>query len=507
MNVSNDILSKSQNYIEVLFLVVLLLGSVFGAYAQSNRGMRITIPDANGQLAPLYAQSFALLIGNSNYVDGWPKLPGVVDDLKTVQSELEKQGFEVTVLLNATYDEMDKAYKDFIASHGLDQNNRLLFYFAGHGHTEKQSYGGEMGYIVPIGTPSPYVDRNGFLTKAMDMQVFESYARRIQSKHALFVFDACFSGSIFALSRAIPENISYKTVEPVRQFITSGSADENVPDKSIFCQMFVAAIRGDADANKDGYVTGVELGEFLQEKVVNYSRATQHPQYGKIRDPNLDKGDIVFQPVSRIAADQPRDPNIRREQQNAEVERKQVDKREGEQNIPVSQRKTDNFEYPFPKPLFVGLQAGYASVSPYGESSQGGFSISGHVGLFELLDGLVISPGIEYFSASPSTTSYGQAVSDLAVSLDARGYIGTNGGVRPYIGVGLVYNNLTSQYTGIGIFSSSFSSSTQQLGCDFVAGVNILLNETVALAIEPKYFLTKDFNHFTVSGGILLGIK
>src|SRR5205085_11681819 len=113
-------------------------------------------------------------------------------------------------------------------------------------------------------------------------------------KHALFLFDSCFSGSLFALSRAVPDNIGYKTSRPVRQFITSGSADETVPDRSIFREQFIAAIEGEADANHDGYVTGSELGDFLQDRVVNYTRNAQHPQYGKIRNPNLDKGDFVF---------------------------------------------------------------------------------------------------------------------------------------------------------------------------------------------------------------------
>ena len=122
------------------------------------------------------------------------------------------------------------------------------------------------------------------------MQQIEVYARRIQSKHALFLFDCCFSGSIFSLTRAVPENISYKSRLPVRQFITSGSADEQVPDRSIFCSEFLAALEGEGDYNEDGYVTGSELGEFLQEKVINYSRDSQHPQYGKIRDQILDQG-------------------------------------------------------------------------------------------------------------------------------------------------------------------------------------------------------------------------
>jgi hypothetical protein len=34
----------------------------------------------------------------------------------------------------------------------------------------------------------------------------------------------------------------------------------------------------------------------LQEKVVNYTRGGQHPQYGKINNPKLDRGDFIFVP-------------------------------------------------------------------------------------------------------------------------------------------------------------------------------------------------------------------
>ncbi len=151
------------------------------------------------------------------------------------------------------------------------------------------------------------MDLDGFKAKAIDMQMMDVYARRIECKHALFLFDSCFSGSIFALSRAVPASISYKTTYPVRQFITSGSAGETVPDESIFSQQFAAALDGEADTDGDGYVTGVELGEFLHTNVINYSRDSQHPQYGKIRDPNLDKGDFVFQ-LPRKALPSPEEP-------------------------------------------------------------------------------------------------------------------------------------------------------------------------------------------------------
>lgn len=291
---------KTAFWVLILTLVIFLPGSQAwpGSVSSESRSILIRLKGEDGAAKDLqlYKGSYALLIGVSNYTAGWPKLPGVLQDLLDVEKALKSQGFEVTVLKDPDSVHLESGIKDFINRYGLEPDNRLFIYFAGHGHTEKMAYGDEMGYIVPSDAPNPNVDKKGFKAKALDMQRFESFARTIESKHALFVFDSCFSGSLFAITRAIPEAISYKTSRPVRQFVTSGSADETVPDKSVFKSQFIAGITGEADSDKDGFVTGTELGNFLESKVVNYSKGCQHPQYGKIRDQNLDKGDFVFQP-------------------------------------------------------------------------------------------------------------------------------------------------------------------------------------------------------------------
>lgn len=158
----------------------------------------------------------------------------------------------------------------------------------------KPKYQGDaLGYIVPADAPDPHVDLRRFRRVAMSMQRIEEYSLNIiDVRHVLFLFDSCFSGSLFAMTRAIPQHINYKTGKPVRQYITSGSADETVPDNSLFRAQFIEALNGEGDVNGDGYVTGSELGEFLQQSVVNYSKGSQHPQYGKIRHRFLDKGDF-----------------------------------------------------------------------------------------------------------------------------------------------------------------------------------------------------------------------
>ncbi len=260
----------------------------------------IVVKDDQGRELLSYGGSYALVIGVSDYQLGWPKLPGVKDDVAAVQSALEQHGFEVTAVEDPSGQELETAYRDFIFNYGRDESNRVLLYFAGHGHTDKPPWADDpeewMGYIVARDAPLPTDDSTGVLQKALSMQRFEELAKQIHARHALFVFDSCFSGSVFALKlRAPPADIERRSRKPVRQFITSGAADQTVPDVSVFRKQFILALDGAADLSGDGYITGTELGYYLEERVSNYTDNAQTPQYGKIRDPHLDKGDFVFE--------------------------------------------------------------------------------------------------------------------------------------------------------------------------------------------------------------------
>jgi formylglycine-generating enzyme required for sulfatase activity len=292
MNTTHNNSSPSKFIGILLFLIFLLSPSLGGAV------IHITGKDSTKKVL-MYKESHALVIGVSNYTGGWPKLPGVKKDIEAVTDALKKNGFNVVVVNDPDQKELEDAYQNFVLKYGLNPDNRLFFYFAGHGYTHKPSYAADdpeewMGYIVSRDAPPPSGDKAKFLRHALSMQRVEELALKVESKHALFMFDSCFSGSIFAVSRAIPLDIQERTAKPVRQFISAGGADQEVPDVSVFRRQFVSALEGEADKNNDGFVTGTELGLFLEESVTNLSSRTQTPQYGKIRHRRLNKGDFVF---------------------------------------------------------------------------------------------------------------------------------------------------------------------------------------------------------------------
>lgn len=283
-----------------LFLILLFISAFISTGIASRGYQGFSIKNKMGEVIGNYKESHALVIGVSQYKKftkdylNWADLPGVKEDVRAIKEALERQGFHVVLVNDPTQVAMKSAFKDFISRFGQNPGNRLLFYFSGHGHTLNLSKGLEMGYLVPADAPNPKWDKSGFLTKAVDMRLIESYARQIQAKHALFVFDSCLSGSIFSTEKPAPAHISYKTIKPVRQFILAGTTNEAILEEGIFRVQFAAALQGEADFNNDKYVTGSELGEFLQKTVVDYSRGYQHPQYGKIRDRRLNEGDFVF---------------------------------------------------------------------------------------------------------------------------------------------------------------------------------------------------------------------
>ncbi len=281
------------------FLVCLLLAvHVSTAFCTTDRAIRQVKKEkaAAVGMERFYDTSAALVIGNGNYAGGWNQLPGALRDVDEVAAALKKHGFVVTLKKDLTRRGFDEELLRFIEKYGQNPDNRLLFYYSGHGHTEKRGITqDQVGYLVMVDAGHPARDKVRFRMGSVPMANLLIQAKEISSRHVLFLFDSCFSGNILnARGTPAPDYITKVVKEPVRQFITSGSAEEPVPDVSAFKTLFLDMLDGKRpEPFPDGYLTGEELGLYLKQNLPIYNH-NQHPQYGKINDARLDKGDFVF---------------------------------------------------------------------------------------------------------------------------------------------------------------------------------------------------------------------
>ncbi|NIM12331.1 MAG: SUMF1/EgtB/PvdO family nonheme iron enzyme [Candidatus Aminicenantes bacterium] len=228
-----------------------------------------------------------MVIGIENY-NNWPLLTRAVNDAVMVGNELEKMGFEVTYRSNLTLRELEQEFRTFFYAKKIDNNSRLFLWYSGHGHT----LGGE-GFLVPVDAP----DKNdtNLKMKALPLRRFDELSRLTEARHVYMVFDSCFSTNIFDKESKDSPPITIALKNPVRQYLCSCSAGQNIRDNGTFRELFIDALRKEVevDANKDNYLTAGEIGLFIEKQMtVIPGEKTRTPQYGKLRD--FDKGDFVF---------------------------------------------------------------------------------------------------------------------------------------------------------------------------------------------------------------------
>lgn len=99
--------SKMKKRIFMIFVIQVFIMFVFS----QSRGFRVIT--RKGDTIKLYEKSYALVIGVSDYVSGWPDLPEVIKDLKEVEKALKKHGFSVNVIKDPRSSELVSGINDF----------------------------------------------------------------------------------------------------------------------------------------------------------------------------------------------------------------------------------------------------------------------------------------------------------------------------------------------------------------------------------------------------------
>ena len=268
-----------------------------------------------------FSRNLAFIIGINNYTNGISPLQNAENDAKKLVEILQEQhGYEVWVCLNelATLNNLNQLLEKILPEQ-VSENDRLLFYFAGHGIALNGNDGPE-GYLIP--QDAKLGDTNTYLA----MTQLQASLSKLPCRHFLGILDCCFAGAFrWSSTRDLltaPEVIHKERydrfiTDPAWQVITSAASDQKALDAfnlntergqrgnhSPFAAALIEALAGKADIyppatnghpSGDGVITATELYLYLRDAVEpategNHQRQT--PGISPLK--KHDKGEYIF---------------------------------------------------------------------------------------------------------------------------------------------------------------------------------------------------------------------
>lgn len=271
----------------ILILASLFFSLFLHAQTTQTRGIKVVeMQDEKGQRFVAYENSYALIVGINKYQDlKIPTLNYALEDARAIAELLQSLDFpkeNIRMITNeqATLSRIKQEFAEMASR--TKKNDRLLFYWAGHGETESLPRGGEMGYLIP------HDGKLGSLyATCLSMDEIKRLSDRVAAKHVLLLVDACYGGLSAVAARSIPREtelyLQKVTSAEAVQIITAGTRDEQVVESSTWGHSAFAKALLDGfrtrlvDKDNNSVVTADELYSYLQAKVFELS-TSEHPK-------------------------------------------------------------------------------------------------------------------------------------------------------------------------------------------------------------------------------------
>jgi len=245
-----------------------------------------------------YNKSYALVVGISKYASiRWKDLPFARTDAEKVAEALKQKGFEVLSLYDrdATRHAILARLENNIAQR-LQPNDRVLFYFSGHGYS-KQNGGIIDTYIIPYDKENIDMNASHIYVSISDLER-QSKLMSI-AKHQFFLIDAPIvvldQSDDNGIMLTNPEYLSMVTQKNARQILTAGK-NKKIPDQNkeavhnVLSKLFVQGLdKGRADINGDGNITCLELCSYIIPRATNEG---QKPDYATFSGHEM--GEFIF---------------------------------------------------------------------------------------------------------------------------------------------------------------------------------------------------------------------
>lgn len=270
---------------------------------------------------PEFSHSLAFVIGINHYGNGIAPLQNAFNDAKKLAEILREQHeyqvyecLDEVATLNNLNDMLEKTLPQQVQS-----NDRLLFYFAGHGIALNGDNGPE-GYLIP--QDAKLGDTHTYLS----MVKLQESLQKLPCRHFLGILDCCFAGAFrWSSTRdllTVPEVIHQERydrfiADPAWQVISSAASDQKADDafalnpergqignNSPFAAALIEALTGKADAYPvstngqsagDGVITATELYLYLRDAIEPATQGNrQHQTPGIWPLKKHDKGEYIF---------------------------------------------------------------------------------------------------------------------------------------------------------------------------------------------------------------------
>lgn len=265
----------------------------------ASRDLRVTDAPApvTDALADCYENSWAVVVGINSYRHV-ARLEYAVADAEAVSQSLASLGFAPERIIHlieqdATLQNIQDVLSVDIARQ-TGPNDRVLVFFACHGQDFPTPSGEKVGFLIPVDGDPEYLT-----SRCISMGNIENWNKYIPAKHILYVMDCCYSGLAATRSAGLDPSrndyIRQVTARPVRQIITAGRGDQKVIEKAghgVFSSVFIRGILGDADIKGRGFVTGFDLGNYVESRVYEESGWRQQPLFRYLNG----DGEFVFLP-------------------------------------------------------------------------------------------------------------------------------------------------------------------------------------------------------------------
>ena len=254
--------------------------------------------------SPPFGKSIAFLAGVARYEFLSPQLPSVRNDLTTMREFLLKQaGFDEVYIArdNVVSRDLVERYIKGEMAKKLTANDRLLFYYSGHGADNQ----GKTGYMQ-FGRAR----KDEFWgPQVLAINALDDWSREMHVKHILFVLDCCASGLAFTAKSGSEESekllLQTLSGNGSRTVLTAGTADEKTYALSsresmgngVFTKALLNAFESRAlFSQSTSFITVTDLYAAIQKEMAKFrasEKKTTTPRLWALQEMDY-RGTFVF---------------------------------------------------------------------------------------------------------------------------------------------------------------------------------------------------------------------